>query len=128
MALGGARASDVRASIMEPLPIGLLGLSFFNRFTYNIDAAAGLVTLIPNDAGGQGESGVRGGRSEEQWRTEFRAIRYRLELVDTRYESLDPLNQRHAKHLVRARERVEQELALLEQQADRARVPDAWRY
>ncbi len=125
--LEGARATDVRASISPSMPIGLLGLSFFNRFTYRIDAAAGIVTLTPNDGGGPGQT-MRGGRAEAQWRNEFRALRHRIDLVDQRYDELDPLRERHAKHLIRALEQFQQELAFLEQQADRARVPDAWRY
>ena len=125
--LEGARATDVRASISSSMPIGLLGLSFFNRFTYRIDAAAGIVTLSPNEGGGPGKT-VRGGRTEVQWRNEFRTLRQRIDLVDQRYDELDPLRERHAKHLIRARDQFRQELAFLEQQADRARVPDAWRY
>jgi clan AA aspartic protease (TIGR02281 family) len=128
--LQGARADDVRASISASMPIGLLGLSFFNRFTYRIDATAGIVTLVPNEGGGSGEAGraVRGGRTETQWRNEFRALRQRVAMVDHYYDDLDPLRQNNDRLAARAREQFERELEFLEKQADRARVPDAWRY
>jgi clan AA aspartic protease (TIGR02281 family) len=128
--LQGARANDVRASISASMPIGLLGLSFFNRFTYRIDATAGIVTLVPNEAGGSGEAGrsVRGGRTETQWRNEFRALRQRIAMVDHYYDDLDPLRQNNDRLAARAREQFERELEFLDKQADRARVPDSWRY
>lgn len=128
--LQGARADDVRASISASMPIGLLGLSFFNRFTYRIDATAGIVTLVPNEDRESGEAGrsVRGGRTETQWRNEFRSIRQRVAMVDDYYDDLDPLRQNNDKLAARARQRFEREFEFLEKQADRARVPDAWRY
>ena len=67
------------------MEIGLLGLSFFNHFTYNVDAAAGVLTLVPNDLAESGA--IRGGRSEAQWRAEYQDLRARIETVDQEYES-----------------------------------------
>ncbi|HSJ95524.1 MAG TPA: TIGR02281 family clan AA aspartic protease, partial [Myxococcota bacterium] len=78
--LGTARADQVAAAISDRIEIGLLGLSFFNRFTYQIDAAAGLVTLVENDLAESGH--IVGGRSETQWRGEFHALRARLAAID----------------------------------------------
>lgn len=124
--LGGARVQDIPASINDSMPIGLLGLSFFNHFSYHVDAAAGIVTLKPNDLGETGA--LRGGRSEIQWRTAFRALRGQIEAIDRHLNSLDPLRARHAKTYVEQRARLERELELLDEEANRARVPDAWRF
>ena len=46
--LGGAVAENVAASISSTMPVGLLGLSFFNRFRYQVDPQHGVITLEPN--------------------------------------------------------------------------------
>jgi hypothetical protein len=71
---------------------------------------------------------VRGGRTETQWRNEFRALRQRIAMVDHYYDDLDPLRQNNDRLAARAREQFERELEFLDKQADRARVPDSWRY
>lgn len=124
--LGGARVEDVPASINESMPVGLLGLSFFNHFSYHVDAAAGVVTLKPNDLAETGA--LRGGRSEAQWRSSFRALRRQIDAIDRHLDSLGPLRARHAKRYKERRAEIERELELLEAEADRARVPDAWRF
>jgi clan AA aspartic protease (TIGR02281 family) len=123
--LGDARADDVPASISPSLGIGLLGLSFFNRFTYQIDAAAGVLTLTENDLADSGA--ILGGRSEGQWRGEFMGLRIRLEEVEAHRaqtpsghsRQLDRLDQEHAS--------LERQIELLDAEADRVHVPDNWR-
>ncbi len=123
--LGSARAEGVPAALSPSMTFGLLGLSFFNRFTYQIDAASGLVTLTEN---GLAESGVlRGGRSESQWRGEFRSLEIRLAENDVRQTRTPSSRSRAHDRLDQEREALEEQLEQLHGEADRARVPDAWR-
>jgi clan AA aspartic protease (TIGR02281 family) len=123
--LGGAIVENVPASISPSMKVGLLGLSFFNHFTYNIDAAKGLVTLRPNSLVESG--GIRGGRSEAQWRSEFRALRSRLSYVEREYAEKPPSRSRERKRLEGLRADFERQMALLDVEADQARVPMNWR-
>jgi len=123
--LGGAVARDVPASIGAEMEFGLLGLSYFNRFTTHVDAAAGVVTLVPN---GLTESGaIRGGRSEEQWRAEYAGLQSRVERLDAEAARTPRSHEREVERLDAAREEVARQLQLLDAEADRARVPVRWR-
>ncbi len=123
--LGGAIVENVPASISPNMKVGLLGLSYFNHFTYNIDAAKGLVTLRPNQLAESG--GIRGGRSEAQWRSEFRALNARIAQVEREYDRKPQSRSRERKRLEDRRADLERQAALLETEADRARVPPNWR-
>ena len=123
--LGGAVVENVPASISPSMQIGLLGLSFFNHFTYHIDAAAGVLTLVPNDLAESG--GILGGRSEAQWRAEYQDLHARIEAVDREYASKSTSKAREREHLEKQRASLLGDLALLESEADRARVPMRWR-
>ena len=123
--LGDARADEVPASISPSLGIGLLGLSFFNRFTYQIDAAAGLLTLTENDLAESG--GILGGRSEGQWRGEFMGLRVRLAEIEARRDATPPNHSRQLDRLDQEHAALERQIETLDAEADRARVPDAWR-
>lgn len=123
--LGGAVVENVPASISPSMEIGLLGLSFFNHFTYHIDAAAGVLTLVPNDLAESG--GILGGRSEAQWRAEYQDLHARLEAVDQEYARKSTSKAREREHLEEQRAALLGDLALLEAEADRARVPMRWR-
>lgn len=123
--LGGARVENVPASISSSMNVGLLGLSFFNHFTYKIDAAAGLVTLMPN---GLAESGlIRGGRSEAQWRAEYGNVRGRIAALDDERGRTPSSRHRELERLASERDRLERQLESLETEADSARVPVSWR-
>jgi clan AA aspartic protease (TIGR02281 family) len=123
--LGGAVVENVPASISPDMQVGLLGLSFFNHFTYNIDAAAGVVTLRPNRLVEVGK--IRGGRSEAQWRAEYRNLHARIAQLDAERARKPPNHHRELRRIAERREALEQQLALLETEADRARVPMTWR-
>jgi len=123
--LGGAVVENVPASISPDMRVGLLGLSFFNHFTYNIDAAEGVVTLRPNRLVEVGK--IRGGRSEAQWRAEYRNLHARMVQLDAERARKPPNHHRELKRIAERREALERQLALLETEADRARVPMAWR-
>jgi aspartyl protease family protein len=123
--VGGAVVENVPASISPNMEIGLLGLSFFNHFTYHIDAAAGVLTLVPNDLAESG--GILGGRSEAQWRAEYRDLHARIESVDQEYAVKSTSKARERENLEQRHAELMSHLALLESEADRARVPMSWR-
>lgn len=123
--LGGARVEGVPASVSPSLPIGLLGLSFFHHFTYQIDAARGRVELRPN---GLVEKGlIRGGRSEAQWRAEFASLDARRRAVEEALGSIASSRGRERIRLQSLLADLERDRGLLEEEADRGRVPVAWR-
>jgi clan AA aspartic protease (TIGR02281 family) len=123
--LGTASAEDVPGSISDSMDIGLLGLSFFNRFNYQVDTANGVLTLIENDLVETG--GLRGGRSEQQWRNEFGALRMRMEYLDEARSNAPSTHGRLVGQIDEAQQVLERELEQLESEANDARVPDAWR-
>ena len=123
--LGGARVENVPASVSPSMDVGLLGLSFFNHFTYNVDAAAGILSLTRNDLAESGA--IRGGRSEAQWRAEFQNVRGRMAAVETERGWTPTNHSRELRRLDGERVGLERQLDLLEQEADSARVPIPWR-
>ena len=123
--LGSARVEGVPAALSPSMPFGLLGLSFFNRFTYQIDAASGVVTLTENDLVENGL--LRGGRSESQWRGEFRSLEQRQAERERREAHTPSSRSRLLGRLDEERAALERQLEQLHAEADRARVPDAWR-
>jgi len=123
--LGGARVENVPASISSSMDVGLLGLSFFNHFTYHVDAAEGVLTLVPNDLAESGH--IRGGRSEAQWRSEYLGLRSRLERVEDEAQRTNRNQSRKLDHLDEQKSETLRQLEALEAEADQARVPMAWR-
>jgi clan AA aspartic protease (TIGR02281 family) len=123
--LGGAVARDVPASIGSELEFGLLGLSYFNRFSTHVDAAAGIVTLVPN---GLAEAGaIRGGRSEAQWRSEYRNLHERIARIEDEAARTPESHGRERRRLEAEHAELAHQLSLLDSEADGARVPVAWR-
>lgn len=123
--LGGARAEKVPASISTSMSTGLLGLSFFNHFEYHFDPGAGVITLKPN---GLVESGrIRGGRSRDQWRGQFQALAARRALIEKVLEEAGPNRARRKAEIEAALVEVDRQIAVLEDEADDARVPMQWR-
>jgi clan AA aspartic protease (TIGR02281 family) len=125
VALGEARVENVPASVSPELPFGLLGLSFFNHFTYNIDAAEGIVTLTRNRLAESGK--IRGGRSQAQWRAEYADLRWRIARVEWEYAQKAESKTRERRRLEEERANLEHQLELLEAEADQANVPMTWR-
>jgi clan AA aspartic protease (TIGR02281 family) len=123
--LGGARVEKVPASVSAGMQVGLLGLSYFNHFTYNVDAAAGVLTLMPNNLVESGA--IRGGRSEAQWRAEFQNVHVRIAVIEAKRESVPPNHSRELQQLADEKSALERQLELLETEADAARVPVTWR-
>jgi clan AA aspartic protease (TIGR02281 family) len=117
---GDARVERVRGSISDSMSVGLLGGTFFNNFTFQIDPAANVITLIPN-------ANVRAGANPEEWRARFRGLRRDLAKLDHHLSTGILTNDRRAAELAERRERLVAEIAALEEEADAAGVPHAWR-
>jgi clan AA aspartic protease (TIGR02281 family) len=118
--VGEARVENVRGSVSQSLPVGLLGTSFFNHFTLQIDPAARMLTLIVNP-------NMRGGASESQWRERFRGLQQRLARLEAHLEGGTLTTDARVRELEARREALGAELDQLEEEADRADVPAAWR-
>lgn len=125
VALGDAVVENVPASISPSMKVGLLGLSFFNHFTYNIDAARGIVSLRPNNLAEDGS--IRGGRSQAQWTAEYANLRRRIERLDAEKKRTPSSHGREHRRLAKVRDELDREQRLLDGEADQARVPMVWR-
>ncbi len=117
--VGDVRLSGVRAHVASEMQIGLLGGSFFNNFTFQIDPAANVIALFPNDR-------VRQGQTEQQWRNRFAVVHQRIETLD-RYLENHFTNEARVAELERNRRRLASDLQELEAEADAADVPHGWR-
>jgi clan AA aspartic protease (TIGR02281 family) len=123
--LGGARVENVPAHVNTSMSTGLLGLAFFNHFRYRVDPVSGTVTLRPN---GLVEAGaIRGGRSQGQWKGEFRRLAQRRSGIENALDAINPNKSRRKAELKGALGEVDRQLEMLEDEADDARVPMQWR-
>jgi len=118
--VGEARVEAVRGSVSQSLPVGLLGTSFLNHFTLQIDPAAHVLTLIPNPS-------MFGGASEAEWSERFRSLRERQRRLEAFLADGTLTDEGRARVLEAQREKIAAELDALESEADRAEVPAAWR-
>lgn len=118
--VGEARVEGVRGSVSESLPVGLLGTSFFNHFTLQIDPAARVLTLTPNPH-------MPGGTDESEWSERFRALRARHARLERYLEEGTLTSESRQRELEERRDALAAELEALEREADRADVPAAWR-
>jgi clan AA aspartic protease (TIGR02281 family) len=118
--LGPARVENLRATVNPTMEVGLLGGSFFNNFRYSVDAAAGVITLAPNDA-------VRGGAAAEQWRERFQSLRSSIDRLESYLGSREITRDRRRRELEGNLVAMKNSLQDLEIEANRARVPQSWR-
>jgi len=117
---GEARLERVRASISSTMEVGLLGGAFFNNFTFQIDPAANVISATLNDR-------VRAGRTETQWRHQFRRVRGDLARLERYMDENHFTRESRIAGLEEKRAKLEGEIEALEEEADRAEVPQAWR-
>ncbi len=117
---GEARLEQVPASISSTMEVGLLGGAFFNNFTFQIDPAANVISATLNDR-------VRAGRSETQWRHQFRRVRGDLARLERYMDENHFTRESRIAGLEEKRAKLEGEIEALEEEADRAEVPQAWR-
>jgi clan AA aspartic protease (TIGR02281 family) len=120
VAIGEARVEEVRGSVSEGMQIGLLGGTFFNNFTFQVDPGANLITLFPN-------AEVASGANADEWRARFRVLRDRIAKIGSYLETNQLTDEDRVEDLERRRAALEAELDALELEADRAEVPKAWR-
>jgi clan AA aspartic protease (TIGR02281 family) len=118
--VGEARVEGVRGSLSDSMTVGLLGGTFFNHFTLQIDPGAAVITLLPN-------AQVRGGANQAEWRERFRALRREIEAIDAHTSGGRLLDDERAEALARKRAARLADLEALEQAANAAAVPQAWR-
>lgn len=117
---GEARLEQVRASVSSTMGVGLLGGAFFNNFTFQIDPAANQIAVVLNDR-------VRAGRSEAQWRQKFQQVRGDLARLERYIEENHFTRESRVAGLEEKRVELEGKLQTLEEEADLALVPQAWR-
>jgi clan AA aspartic protease (TIGR02281 family) len=117
--VGGARVEGLTALVNSSMQVGLLGGTFFNNFVYQVDAAAGVITLRPNES-------VRGGLAEAQWRERFRSARWELERLERYAAGLGEESARRAE-LERNLRGLRESLDALDAEANEAAVPRSWR-
>jgi clan AA aspartic protease (TIGR02281 family) len=120
VAVGEARVEGVRGSVSDSLPVGLLGTSFFNHFTLQIDPAARVLTLTPNPH-------MPGGTDQNEWSERFRALRARHARLERYLAEGTLTSESRQRELEQRRAALAAELEALEREADRADVPAAWR-
>jgi clan AA aspartic protease (TIGR02281 family) len=118
--LGPARVENLRATVNPTMEVGLLGGSFFNNFRYSVDAAAGVITLAPNDA-------IRGGVAADQWRERFRSLRSSIAQLESYLGSREITRDRRRRELEGNLVAMKDSLQDLEIEANHARVPQSWR-
>ncbi len=118
--LGPARVENLSATVNPTMKVGLLGGSFFNNFRYSVDAAAGVITLTPNDA-------VRGGAAADQWHERFRSLRSSIDRLEAYLGSRNITRDRRRRELGGNLVAMKDSLQDLEIEANRARVPQSWR-
>lgn len=117
---GNVRVEGLRGSISDSMGVGLLGGTFFNHFTFQIDPAASVISLVQNP-------GMRGGMSQADWRSRFRDLHQRLARIDAYMANNHFTRQDRVHDLERHRAAIAKQLAELERAADQAEVPQNWR-
>lgn len=120
MDVHGARVERLEATVNPLMQVGLLGGDFFNNFIYRVDAAAGIITLTPNE-------NIRGGVGADEWQRRFMAIRDPLARLDAHIRQNPDLRQEELAALAEHRAGLAARLAELEREADRLDVPQIWR-
>ncbi|MCP5056805.1 MAG: DUF4124 domain-containing protein [bacterium] len=118
--VGDARVEGVRGSISDSMQIGLLGGTFFNNFTFQIDPGAQVISLRPNDR-------VRGGVSETQWRGRFAELNGKIETLEAYIADNHFFRESRREELAQRLAALEDSLEELDVAADRAGVPQGWR-
>lgn len=118
--VGEARVENVRGSVSDSLPVGLLGTSFFNHFTMQIDPAAQVITLSENPD-------MRAGANQNEWSERFRMLRERQARLEEFLADGELTDETRRRQLEARRDQLAEALEALEEEANRAGVPETWR-
>jgi hypothetical protein len=123
--VGGAVVHDLEMAVVDTLETGLLGMPFFNHFKVQIDPTQGVMTLeeIPPGV----IEGVYGGYDEAMWRKKYAQIRREQARIDALIERVPSSYTSIIEKLEDERAYWDDQLDQLEERAQRAGVPHAWR-
>ena len=120
--LAGARVEGLMATLNPTMSIGLLGGAFFNQFTYGVDPAANVITLERNHAAIA--PSLSEGPLAEALSEKFEDS---IEQLDSYLRNREGLDEPRREELEQKRVELEARLDALERDANRDRVPRAWR-
>lgn len=118
--VGPARVEGLEALVNSSMDIGLLGGTFFNNFVYEVDAAAQVMTLRPNER-------VRAGFSESHWRRRFTEVRIHVDRLEAYLGGDTLLGGGRREELEQGLETARAALDTLQREANAAGVPRNWR-
>ena len=118
--VGPARVEGLDALVNSSMDVGLLGGTFFNNFVYEVDSAAQVMRLRPNDR-------VRAGYSESQWRRRFTELRLQVARLEAYLERDSLLRGERREELEEGLALARSALDTLQREANTAGVPRAWR-
>jgi aspartyl protease family protein len=118
--VGDARIENVPGSVSGAMTIGLLGGTFFNNYTFQIDPAENVITLFPN-------AHVRGGSNQAEWRARYRELQGLIAVLDAHLEGAELTDPARVRVLEQRRQELGAALDGLEEEANLAGVPQAWR-
>jgi clan AA aspartic protease (TIGR02281 family) len=118
--VGDARVENLRGSLSDSMSVGLLGATFFNNYTFQVDPAANLITLLPN-------AQMRGGADQHDWRERFHELREEIAAIDAHTAGAPLMDDARVHTLAQKRAALEAELEALDREATAAGVPQAWR-
>jgi clan AA aspartic protease (TIGR02281 family) len=116
----GARVENLSATVDPGLEYGLLGGAFFNNYVYRVDAARGVMTLVPN-------AQLRGGLGEAQWRERFRSWTDPLSRLEAYLRDHPHLDEHDRAALAGREQELRAGLNALEREANELDVPQIWR-
>jgi clan AA aspartic protease (TIGR02281 family) len=120
--LGSARVENLTATLNPTLDVGLLGGSFFNNFSYQVDPNTSIMTLKPNYT-------AVPNMGEGYWRSRFEEVNGPLaELEKYLEENEGTLHWGRRDELEGKHEELLAKLEELELEATRNNVPPTWRY
>jgi predicted aspartyl protease len=123
--VGTAQVEHVEMAVVDTLQTGLLGMPFFNNFKVQIDPTQGVMVLEEIAPGAV--DGVYGGYDEVMWRKKYAQIRREQARVDGMLEQVPSSYTSIIEKLEAQRAYWDDQLDQLEDQAQRAGVPHAWR-
>jgi hypothetical protein len=123
--VGTARVERVEMAVVDTLQTGLLGMPFFNGFKVQIDPAQGVMTLEEIAPGAI--DGLYGGYDEVMWRKKYAQIRAERARIDAAIDRVPSSYTSIIEKLEAQRDYWDDQLDQLEERAQRAGVPHAWR-
>jgi clan AA aspartic protease (TIGR02281 family) len=120
---------NVEMAVLDTMPKGLLGMTFFNNFRVSTDPIAGTLTLEEIDL--NAVEGIYAGLDEKAWRSKFKHIHHQIAQLEQRRDNIpaefETVAAPYREQVDEALAYWENQLDLLEAKASRAGVPQTWR-